>query len=453
MLPGLPTNLAPVSPAGGAAPAVGDARQVAFQRALGGLVGQSMPGKVLANLTDGSSLVSVAGNSVRMTIPGGAAVDSEVPLTLISTDPRPTFQVGARQGLPAQLVYPELADSAAARQEPSSSAPTQIGARAAEAAAADLRGALPGQTPAAGQSGASAATGQTAAQASAGEASAAQAARPASPAAVMLSKAPLTPAALLPGFDPSAPAPTLSLAARTIASVLTQAASGPASAQVLSGKVPLLQPGMNGEQLAQKLQDTVKASGLFYESHVADWAQGKHELPDLQREPQMQKALQDATQNAVGQRGQPAATAEAGTDMAAAQMINLQLHTHEQSRVAWQGEAWPGQKIEWDIRRDGAGDGPGSGASRDAGEHRAWRSGVRFQLPTLGQVSATVVLVGGQVHIQMQADSGDSAAMLRLHAGALEQSLAAAGSPLSSFSVGAAGTLAASTEADDAGAD
>jgi hypothetical protein len=38
------------------------------------------------------------------------------------------------------------------------------------------------------------------------------------------------------------------------------------------------------------LRDAVASSGLFYESHVAEWAEGKRPLASLLLEPQMQKA-------------------------------------------------------------------------------------------------------------------------------------------------------------------
>jgi hypothetical protein len=54
----------------------------------------------------------------------------------------------------------------------------------------------------------------------------------------------------------------------------------------------------------------------------------------------------------------------------------------------------------------------------------------------LGEVAASLVLVNGQVHLQMQTASEASTAALRAGAGELELALGAAGAPLSSFSVG-----------------
>ncbi len=251
---------------------------------------------------------------------------------------------------------------------------------------------------------------------------AAQQARPSSLAAMLLGKAPLTPSNQLPGFDPSAPAPALSGAARAITTILQQAESRPGAPLAIVGKTPLMpSPDAPPDALVHSLRNALGSSGLFYESHVAEWAAGKRPLQDLLREPQMAQAAQ-------GER------AAGGTDLAAAQLINLQLHTHEQARVLWQGEAWPGQQMEWEVHRDAPEDGRGEHDGDEQG--RTWRSGVRFRFPLLGDVTASVVLVGDQVHIQVNTGSTGSAAALRLHAGELEASMAAAGSPLSSLTIG-----------------
>lgn len=421
--PRLDASLAPLNPVGGA-PAPGgpsDARQVAFQRSLQSLVGSSMPAEVLAKMTDGNYLVKVAGTSVRMLLPAATQVGSQVALTLVATTPRPTFQVDSEQrgGQAAALVYAEAAEAETMAPRDSVTL-RQSGAQAQ----AEARAGLP----------------QGAAANANGVAAGAQA-RPLSLAAMLLGKAPLTPSAELPGFDPSAPAPSLSTAARAIASVLTQAQSGPGGLVALLGKTPLTSAPAAGApldtgQLVQKMQQEVGHSGLFYESHVAEWAEGKRSLPELTSEPQMQQARAGADAAARG---------AAGDFPAAAQMINQQLHTQEQSRVLWQGEAWPGQTMEWEVRRDqpqGRGGGDGDGAD---GQAATWRSGVRFQFPLLGAVSAAVVLVNGQVHIQMQAATEQAAGALRAHAGALQSALDAAGAPLSSFQIG----LAPGGAADD----
>ncbi len=60
---------------------------------------------------------------------------------------------------------------------------------------------------------------------------------------------------------------------------------------------------------------------------------------------------------------------------------------------------------------------------------------MRFRFAMLGEVSATVTLVGDQVHLQMQTDTHDAATTLRAYAGQLEQAMEAAGAPLSSLTI------------------
>ena len=371
-------GMTPLTPVKATRPAdtVADPRQAEFQRSLQGLIGKSMQGQVLARMGDGSYLVRVAGTPARMQLPAGAQLGAEIPLTLIGINPRPSFQIGNNRD---QAAAP-LLTYADAEAEPD----------AAEA-----------RSPQAG-----------AAQAGT---------RASSTAATLLSRAPLTPANLLPDLAGDSPAPELSTTARAISSVLSQAESVPGTPLALVGKTPLMAaPGANPAQLAQKLHDAVGSSGLFYESHVAEWAEGKRPLASLLLEPQMQKAP-------------PGEAARTGTDLASAQLINLQLHAHEQARVQWQGEAWPGQKMQWDISRDAPEGGQQDGAEAD--EATAWRSSVRFQFPLLGDLAAHVVLQGGRVSIQMQAGSEGSAATLRQHAARLEAALDAAGWPLSSLTI------------------
>jgi hypothetical protein len=327
---------------------------------------------VLARMSDGSYLVRVAGTPARMQLPAGAQPGTQVPLTLIGINPRPSFQIGNDRETPGGT----LLTYADADAEP-------------DAAAA--RGAQAGS-------------------------------RASSTAATLLSRAPLTPANLLPALSGDTLAPELSTTARAISSVLVQAESVPGAPLSLVGKTPLMStPGADPAQLAHKLRDVIGSSGLFYESHVAEWAEGKRPLASLLLEPQMQKA----------QQGDMART---GTDLAAAQLINLQLHTHEQARVQWQGEAWPGQKMQWDISHD-APEGQQQDSADGDEDATAWRSSVRFHFPLLGDLAAQVVLQGGRVSIQMQAGSEGSAETLRQHAARLEAALAAAGWPLTSLGI------------------
>lgn len=414
---------------------LGEGRQAAFQRALQTLVGQAVPGQILAQMNDGSYLVRVAGNAARMALPPGVQVGTEVPLTVIAAQPRPVFQFGqTASGQPA-LYYPEAmphgaeAEAAArAPAQPASAATVTLSRAGTDSAAhppaaAALPGAaLPGAADAADAAGPAAARPGPAGTTGSG------AAAPHQPSlgAALLARAPLTPAGDLPALDPRSPPAELSAAARQLAAVLKSAPSLPGTPVLLHGKTPLVEGGApEPARLAGQLRDTLAHSGLFYESHVGQWSRGELPLSELQREPQMQRA-------AV-----PAGTAaSAAADQAGNVLIGQQLLAHEQGRVQWQGEAWPGQAMQWEVQRHGEHEqGHGQPAGRD-GEAPLWRSAVRFRFPLLGQVEASVTLHGGQLQIQLAAGSDASAATLRAHAASLEQALAAAGASLASLTIG-----------------
>jgi hypothetical protein len=326
-----------------------------------------------------------------------------------------------RPGLPAGA-------AADAAETPANNAvPTGRPAVAAGAAAPNPAATLALATPA---NPAQAQAAATLAAGTAGSAVPADAVKPQSLAATLLGKAPLTPANELPELGANAPQATLSSAARVLTTVLSTAQAGQAAQAALIGKTALFgNSAPDTDELAQKLHDTISKSGLFYESHVAEWAKGERPIAELMREPQMQRLLQQ-------QGGEAAARAATnGPDLSAAQMINQQLHTQEQNRVLWHGQAWPGQEMQWEVRRDQREGGQGGNGEAEGEPEPIWRSGVRFRLPMLGAVSAAVTLVGEQVHIQVQTDSDGSAVTLRAYASQLESAMAAAGAQLSSLTI------------------
>lgn len=207
----------------------------------------------------------------------------------------------------------------------------------------------------------------------------------------------------------------LSPAARLLSQVLQGAAPGPASP--IAGTAPLAPQGApDPAQLAARLQDAVAKSGLFYESHVAQWAQGKRPLAELMAEPQALKAP-----------GTPP------TEPGIAQLINQQLATHEHAQLAWQGQLGPGQPLHCEIARekvDDAGDEAHPAPSGAPG----WESRLRLRFAFLGEVEAQLSLRGDRLHVELQA-GGMAAGLLRHAAPRLEDALVAGGGELAALRI------------------
>lgn len=381
----------PVAYVEASAPARGstDARQEVFNRLNQIALGQQVPAKVIERLTDGTFLVRLANTSARMSLPVGTKVGDQLSMTLVERQPRPTFLLGA----------------------------------AGDASSGD------------------------------------------------------------------APA-TLSSAARLIDRLL-QSSQQNGGSTALIGRVPVLpSPAAGAPMVAAALQDAVDVSGLFYESHLAQWAQGSRSLAALLREPQarqgsalhqgdtstesallrhlveqwvgsgrpltdlaaelqartgnflmpgadaatqqqaaaayLNKLLQEAAQNATADASPDTVSAQS------AQLINAQLHALENQRFVWHGELWPGQTMEWEVSRDTPDGGQQAGQDE---ELQSWQSAMKFELPTLGKVSATLHLTGDRVSIFVRTESEQSAALLRAHGGELADALSAAGSKLDALMV------------------
>jgi hypothetical protein len=367
-----PRQVAPVDPAHAALP-LGDARQEVFDRSLASLLGRTVPVAVLAKMTDGTFLVRVAGNPARMALPDGAQVGTEIPLKVVPASPRPAFQLAG--ALPSTPLTYSAAGAAA---------PLPGSADLASLPTADLaRVALkPGALPA-------------------------------------------TPTPV-PAGDPKL-APQLSPTGRALGDVMAAALKLPMPTEARIATAPIATaPTADTRQIADGLQHAIDKSGMFYESHLAEWAGGERPLAELKGEPQM----------ATGRNALEAVKPGVATDPATAQLISQQLTTQEQGRVAWQGQLWPGQAMQWAIERDPARDAAeGGGRNGDDGAATPWRSQLTLRFAALGELGAQIVMAGDQVHIRLQAGSDASGDVLRAYAGRLQDALAAAGTPAATLAI------------------
>lgn len=327
-----------------------------------------------------------------MALPQDSKAGTYLPLTLISTNPRPTFLLGAGGGTATTvaLTRQELIESA--QQNADAEGNPLVGPRPPTA------GNTLSET---GQGRAEAVkSGQFIdAKTSAGQAAQGE-------------------------FASSAPT-SLSNAGRLIDQIL-HAAREQGAPGALVGKAPLANAAeamAHPDKMADTLSQTLTSSGLFYESHVADWAEGRRPLSDLLREPQAQigKSLgNEADLNSAG----------LGKNAELAQIINLQLDTLERQRIAWQGNLLPGQPMEWEVTRNAA-----RKKGQQAEPEQSWQSTIRFELPHLGAIAATLNLHGEHLQIFVRTDSESSADALQEHAVTLAEALKQAGAQLDSFSV------------------
>ncbi|WP_034293282.1 flagellar hook-length control protein FliK [Herbaspirillum sp. RV1423] len=359
---------------------VADAKQEAFSRLAQIAIGQQLQAKVLSTYNDGSYLVRIANTAARMVLPTATRTGDTLVLTMVGKEPRPTFLLDATEG--------------AAEKEESSSVSLSTAGRMMEKDMQSLKAAQQGAPTVVGRDN----------QIDEGEARNANQGQAA----------------------PESTKTSLSSAGKLVDALLHASEESDLPSAIKPGS-PLVGNPSNTPQLATALHDSVAYSGAFYESHVVAWAEGKRPLTELQKEPQAQ----------LGQQVQAGAssflnsTDPANTQLG--QLINLQLNALEQQRIVWHGEVWPGQQMEWEINRD-APDTPNHGDQENESVP-SWHSVVRFNFEHLGAVSASIRLIGQQIHMQVRTNSDVTAAALRANGSMLSEAMAAAGSSLDSLIV------------------
>jgi hypothetical protein len=140
-----------------------------------------------------------------------------------------------------------------------------------------------------------------------------------------------------------------------------------------------------------RLQQTVKESGLFYESHLGKWVRGELPLESIQREPQARLAqMPGPLLNLPDLEGMPEE---------AARLASRQLHMLDGTPFLWQGQAWPGQMAEWLVRERERGEGDGA----EAGQK--WHSSLRLTLPRLGELAADLDIGALGLRIRLRSPS------------------------------------------------
>jgi flagellar hook-length control protein FliK len=141
---------------------------------------------------------------------------------------------------------------------------------------------------------------------------------------------------------------------------------------------PLLTSVASPQMSAIELQNALRFSGLFYESHIASFIQGKRTIEQLRKEMQNQK------------------------DINSASIISKQLDVLEKQQIQWAGMIWPKQHMQWTIGRDS------SGSSPELPEKKSFKSTLALDLPALGKIIFHIVMNQDRINIQIEVASQQS---------------------------------------------
>lgn len=240
--------------------------------------------------------------------------------------------------------------------------------------------------------------------------------------------------------------PSLSTTGRFLGALVHDAGRSPAAPALTSPAPLLFGPPADGRLLPELLRQALSRSGLFYESHQAQWVTGKNTLEQLRQEPQgrlagmltaphlpqlktgteikvalLQPGL-DVDNTAVAARATQDSRAPAHAQSLA--LVQQQLAVLETGQLRWRGEVWPGQWMEWDIAERPPSE---DKAENETDKPSRWQTRLRLTLPQLGEVAATLALDPRGVRIALDAMATGTAALLQSSRQPLKAAMAAAG--------------------------
>ncbi|WP_159879650.1 MULTISPECIES: flagellar hook-length control protein FliK [Aquitalea] len=246
-------------------------------------------------------------------------------------------------------------------------------------------------------------------------------------------------------------APTLSFALQEQTTEAAQDGSvevqlSPAS-KYLTGMLQTSKPGLPATDLsldaakqppaatAQDLKSNISQSGLFYESHLKEWLDGRHNLAQVQQEPQSRllSKLNDDLASPTPEKASSTNTLSPRT--VAPELANLvqrQLDIVENQQLQLNGYAWPGQPMQLQIQQEHTNERTASLGADDVG---VWSTSLSLNLPALGGLSARVRLVGQSVQVSFVAEEDEASGLIQQHANQLQSGMEAAGLTLANLAV------------------
>ena len=161
---------------------------------------------------------------------------------------------------------------------------------------------------------------------------------------------------------------------------------------------------------AQRLQSAVESSGLFYESHVQAWSEGRRALESLRTEPQgslPHNANVRLTADEQSALPEPRAlnAALASIPPSVRPLVQEQIALLETNQLGLQG-TWQGQpfslQIEPDDRNENDRGLPGEQLAN-------WRVSIEMEAPNLGRMQIDIGLSGEAASVKVRAENAQAA--------------------------------------------
>jgi len=175
-------------------------------------------------------------------------------------------------------------------------------------------------------------------------------------------------------------------------------------------------PAISGQpstpELAEALSHAVTYSGLFYESHLADWLSGLKSKADVLQEPQAKLNNEVHSPSKASELLANSLPLESGHSSLAnlsntlhpqtLSLVQQQLQSIDTQAIPWNGQIWPNQQLEWTVQPETYPD--DQNAPSNPSPIR-WKSTLKLTLPHLGEVQALLSLGPQGVQIHLSSDA------------------------------------------------
>ncbi|MBX3616140.1 MAG: flagellar hook-length control protein FliK [Nitrosomonas sp.] len=205
----------------------------------------------------------------------------------------------------------------------------------------------------------------------------------------------------------------------------------------ISSSTPILTGNpINRTELPGLLQKTITQSGLFYESHQAQWINGEKKLENLQQEPQGKLMVLSMDPSSTRTSATTASSSDMPVHNQIIPLVQHQLNTLETGHLLWRGEIWQGQLMEWEIDEQSQND-----EHTDEYENiEQWRTKIKLTMPQLGEIVATIGFNSQGVKIDLHASEPSTADLLKINQTPFTSDLKSAGLNIQSVEVQYNGT-------------
>jgi hypothetical protein len=204
-------------------------------------------------------------------------------------------------------------------------------------------------------------------------------------------------------------------------------------------------PPSDASQVSRTLQQGLRESGLFYESHLARWFGGEYTLEDLLKEPQgrLSPRLQQMPPPAgaaaedllrtnlkagtaeimenIFKRAGSSMTHEGIADQRTLPVVSEQLSSLQNSQLMFRGDLFPGQRLEWTVSEREA------HRNKSGERERSWETSVHLNLARLGPVGVKLSLDGSRISLSIRTEENSTVPVLEAGKSVLVEQLEAAG--------------------------